>query len=248
MILNCIAVDDEPLALGLVSKFIEQTPFLRLKAKFHSAAEALKAIHDQKIDVVFLDIQMPDLNGIELARLLDSVPSRPRVIFTTAYNHFAIEGFRVDALDYLLKPFSYEEFLRAAQKALNYAELLSRQPNTHVPTEAPRTEPESDYIFLKVEYQLVRVPLNDILYIESLKDYVKVWLVGKEKALLSLTSLKALEEKLPPNRFMRIHRSFIISLDRITSINKTAVHIGKTLITVGDQYKDAFGEFVGKWG
>jgi len=246
MILNCIAVDDEPLALGLVCKFIDQTPFLRLKARFHSAAEALKAIHEQQIDVIFLDIQMPDLNGIELARLLDSVPSRPRVIFTTAYNHFAIEGFRVDALDYLLKPFSYEEFLRAAQKALNYAELLNR-PATAT-SEVTRTEPESDYIFLKVEYQLVRVALNEILYIESLKDYVKVWLQGKDKALLSLTSLKALEEKLPPNRFMRIHRSFIISLYKITSINKTAVHIGKTLITVGDQYKDAFNEFVSKWG
>lgn len=246
MILNCLAVDDEPLALGLVSKFIEQTPFLRLKAKFHSATEALKAIHDQKIDVVFLDIQMPDLNGIELARLLDSVPSRPRVIFTTAYNHFAIEGFRVDALDYLLKPFSYEEFLRAAQKALNYTELLNR-PATAT-GEIARTEPESDYIFLKVEYQLVRVALNEILYIESLKDYVKVWLEGKDKALLSLSSLKALEERLPPNRFMRIHRSFIISLDKITSINKTAVHIGKTLITVGDQYKDAFAEFLSRWG
>lgn len=246
MILNCIAVDDEPLALGLMSKFIEQTPFLSLKAKFHSAAEALKAIHDQKIDVIFLDIQMPDLNGIELARLLDSVPSRPRVIFTTAYNHFAIEGFRVDALDYLLKPFSYEEFLRAAQKARTYAELLNR-PATAT-TQVARVEPENDHIFLKVEYQLVRVALSDILYIESLKDYVKVWLEGKDKALLSLTSLKALEEKLPPNRFMRIHRSFIISLDKITSINKTAVYIGKTLITVGDQYKDAFGEFVSKWG
>lgn len=243
MILNCIAVDDEPLALGLVCKFIEQTPFLLLKARFHSAAEALKAIHEQQIDVIFLDIQMPDLNGIELARLLDTATSHPRVIFTTAYNHFAIEGFRVDALDYLLKPFSYEEFLRAAQKALNYAELRSRQPATEV----TRTEAENDYIFLRVEYQLVRVVLNEILYIESLKDYVKVWLEGKDKALLSLISLKALEEKLPPNRFMRIHRSFIISLDKITSINKTAVYIGKTLITVGDQYKDAFGEFVSKW-
>lgn len=243
MILNCVAVDDEPLALGLVCKFIEQTPFLRLKARFHSAAEALKAIHEQQIDVVFLDIQMPDLNGIELARLLDTATSRPRVIFTTAYNHFAIEGFRVDALDYLLKPFSYEEFLRAAQKALSYAELLSRQRAAEV----TRTEAENDYIFLRVEYQLVRVALNEILYIESLKDYVKVWLEGKDKALLSLISLKALEEKLPPNRFMRIHRSFIISLDKITSINKTAVYIGKTLITVGDQYKDAFGEFVSKW-
>lgn len=247
MILNCIAVDDEPLALGLVCKFIEQTPFLKLKARFHSAAEALKTIHEQKIDVVFLDIQMPDLNGIELARLLDSVPSRPRVIFTTAYNHFAIEGFRVDALDYLLKPFSYEEFLRAAQKARNYAELLNRPASGEAITTA-QPEPENDYIFLKVEYQLVRVALNEILYIESLKDYVKVWLEGKERALLSLTSLKALEEKLPANKFMRIHRSYIISLDKVTSINKTAVHIGKTLITVGEQYKDVFGEFVSRWG
>jgi two-component system, LytTR family, response regulator LytT len=244
MILNCIAVDDEPLALGLVCKFIEQTPFLTLKGRFHSAADALKAIHDQKIDVLFLDIQMPDLNGIELARLLDNVPMRPRVIFTTAYNHFAIEGFRVDALDYLLKPFSYEEFLRAAQKALNYAELVNRQPAQAEVINAP----ETDHIFLKVEYQLVRVALNEILYIESLKDYVKVWLEGKDKALLSLTSLKALEEKLPPRRFMRVHRSFIISLDKITSINKTAVNIGKTLITVGDQYRDVFNEFVSKWG
>jgi two-component system, LytTR family, response regulator LytT len=245
MILNCIAVDDEPLALGLVCKFIEQTPFLHLAGRYNSATQALKAIHDQKVDLVFLDIQMPDLNGIELARLLDGAPSHPRVIFTTAYNHFAIDGFRVDALDYLLKPFSYEEFLRAAQKGLNYAELLNRQPN---PVEATQSETEIDHIFLKVEYQLVRVPLNDILYIESLKDYVKVWLEGKEKALLSLTSLKALEEKLPPKRFMRIHRSFIISLDKITSINKTAVNVGKTLSTVGDQYRDVFNEFVTRWG
>jgi len=146
----------------------------------------------------------------------------------------------------LLKPFSYEEFLRAAQKALNYAGLLNRP--AAATAEVARTEAENDHIFLKVEYQLVRVALSDILYIESLKDYVKVWLEGKDKALLSLTSLKALEEKLPVNRFMRIHRSFIISLDKITSINKTAVYIGKTLITVGDQYKDAFAEFVSRWG
>jgi two-component system response regulator LytT len=244
MILNCIAVDDEPLALGLVCKFIQLTPFLNLVARFNSATEALKAIHEQKIDLIFLDIQMPDLNGIELARLLDNVPSQPRVIFTTAYNQFAVEGFRVDALDYLLKPFSYEEFLRAAQKALNYAEMAGRQ----VLSAPAHAEPNDDYIFLKVEYQLVRVELKEILYIESLKDYVKVWLKGKDKALLSLTSLKALEEKLPTTRFMRIHRSFIISLENITSINRTAVHINKTIITVGDQYKDTFNRFMSKWG
>ena len=243
MILNCIAVDDEPLALGLVCKFIQQTPFLNLVNRFNSSTEALRAIHEQKIDLIFLDIQMPDLNGMELARLLENVPSQPRVIFTTAYNQFAIEGFKVDALDYLLKPFSYEDFLRASQKALNYIELANRQ--TAVET-AP-AEPKDDYIFLKVEYQLVRVELSDILYIESLKDYVKVWLKGKDRALLSLTSLKVLEEKLPAKRFMRVHRSFIISLENITSINKTSVQINKTIITVGEQYKQAFADFLNKW-
>jgi two-component system response regulator LytT len=246
MTLNCIAVDDEPLALGLVCKFIEQTPFLNLLGRFPSAVEALKAIHSQKIDVLFLDIQMPDLNGIELARVLGKGPETPRVIFTTAYNQFAVEGYKVDALDYLLKPFNYEEFLRAAQKAYNYAELLNK-------TTAPATvvveaeHADDEYLFLKVEYQLVRIALDDILYIEGLKDYVKVHLKGVEKATLSLTSLKALEEKLPAKRFMRIHRSFIVSLDKISSMTKNSVQIGKIMIAVGDQYKEAFGQFVGKW-
>lgn len=246
MILNCIAVDDEPLALGQVSKFIEQTPFLNLAGKFADAVQALKAIHTQKIDLIFLDIQMPDLNGIELARVLDKGPGKPRIIFTTAYSQFALEGYKVDALDYLLKPFNYEEFLRASQKALNYAALLNKPATqTLLVNEAAHTD--DNYLFLKVEYQLVRLALDDILYIEGLKDYVKVELRNLEKAILSLTSLKALEEKLPPKRFMRIHRSFIVSLDKITSMTKNSVHIGKTMITVGDRYKEAFTQFIGKW-
>jgi len=251
MILNCIAVDDEPLALGLVSSFIEQTPFLKLVGRFSSAVEALRAIHAQKIDVLFLDIQMPDLNGIELARVLDNSKSnKPRIIFTTAYNQFALEGYRVDALDYLLKPFNYEEFLHAANKALAYAELLekSNTPATAAATATPPEERiEDEYLFLKVEYQLVRIALNDILYIEGLKDYVKVWLKSAEKPILSLTSLKSLEEKLPSKRFMRVHRSFIVSLDKINSITRNALQIGKVNITVGDQYKEAFGHFLSKW-
>jgi len=246
MILNCIAVDDEPLALGLVSRFIEQTAFLNLAGKYAGAVDALKAIHTQKIDLVFLDIQMHDLNGIELARVLDKVAGKPRIIFTTAYNQFALEGYRVDALDYLVKPFNYQEFLRAAQKALNYAELL----NQHIVQTAVVHETEhadNNYLFLKVEYQLVRIALDDILYIESLKDYVRVHLKNTGKAILSLTSLKALEEKLPPKRFMRVHRSFIVSLDKITSMTKNSVQIGKKLINIGDQYKDGFAQFVGKW-
>ena len=250
MILNVIAVDDEPLALGLVSSFIEQTPFLKLAGRFSSAVEALRAIHAQKIDVVFLDIQMPDLNGIELARVLDnSKTNKPRIIFTTAYNQFALEGYRVDALDYLLKPFNYGEFLHAANKALAYGELLekSNAPATLTAATVQEERIEDEYLFLKVEYQLVRIALNDILYIEGLKDYVKVWLKSAEKPILSLTSLKSLEEKLPSKRFMRVHRSFIVSLDKINSITRNASQIGKVNITVGDQYKEAFSQFLSKW-
>ncbi len=248
MILNCIAVDDEPLALGLVTSFIAQTPFLNLVGKFSSAVEALKAVHSQKIDVIFLDIQMPDLNGIELARVLDnSKGDKPRIIFTTAYNQFALEGYKVDALDYLLKPFNYEEFLHAATKALNYAELVQRSNIPATAAAAPEERIEDEYLFLKVEYQLVRIALSDILYIEGLKDYVKVWLKSQEKPVLSLTSLKSLEEKLPAKKFMRVHRSFIVSLDKINSITRNALQIGKVNITVGDQYKDAFSQFLSKW-
>ncbi len=242
MILNCIAVDDEPLALGLVSRFIEQTPFLNLAGKFTNAIDALKALHSRDIDLIFLDIQMPDLTGIELARLQNKGAAKPRIIFTTAYNHFALEGYRVDALDYLLKPFNYEEFLRAAQKALNYAQLLQK----------PVTDPdlhstEEDYLFLKVEHQLVRVEFSDILYIEALKDFVKVVLHSSDKAILSITTLKALEEKLPVNRFLRVHRSFIISLDKITSMTKRNVLIGNKHINIGDQYREAFIRFQERW-
>lgn len=245
MILNCIAVDDEPLALGLVCAFIEQTPFLKLTGKYSNGIEALRGLQEQKPDVIFLDIQMPDLNGIELARVLDSRKNpKPRIIFTTAYNQFALEGYRVDALDYLLKPFNYEEFLHAANKALAYAELLQKSKTPAVVSEEAASD---EYLFLKVEYQLVRVALSNILYIESLKDYVKVWLENEKKPLLSLTSLKALEDKLPAKRFLRVHRSFIVSLEKINSITRNAMQIGAIHITVGDQYKEAFSLFLSRW-
>ncbi|WP_183557323.1 LytR/AlgR family response regulator transcription factor [Mucilaginibacter sp. SP1R1] len=247
MILNCIAVDDEPLALGLVCTFIEQTPFLKLAGRYSSAVEALVGLQTQKIDLVFLDIQMPNLNGIELARVLDSrSANKPRIIFTTAYNQFALEGYKVDALDYLLKPFNYEEFLHASNKALTYVELLQRSNTAAAPDAVPQ-HPEEDYLFLKIEYQLVRIALKDILYMEGLKDYVKIYLQNTEKPLLSLTSLKALEEKLPSKRFMRVHRSYIVSLDKINSITRNALQIGTVNITVGDQYKEPFGQFLSKW-
>jgi len=245
MTLNCIAVDDEPLALSLVCRFIEQTPFLNLAGQYPSAIEALKAIHSQKIDLVYLDIQMPDLNGIELARVIGKGPESPRIIFTTAFEQFGIEGYKVDALDYLLKPFNYEEFLRTATKAHSYYELINRPAPAPVVVESEYADDK--YLFLKVEYQWVRIALDDILYIEGLKDYVKVHLKNVEKGVLSLTSLKLLEEKLSARKFMRVHRSFIVALDKITAMTKNTIQIGKKSIAVGDQYKNAFNQFVGKW-
>jgi DNA-binding LytR/AlgR family response regulator len=247
--LTCLAVDDEPLALKQVCKFIEQTPFLQLSGSYSSAVEALKALHEHSVDLIFLDIQMPDLTGIELARILDRGKklSDPRIIFTTAYDQFALEGYRVDALDYLLKPFSYEEFLRAVTKAQAYAERTQPQQKTPISSEPTVNQPEDECIFLKVEYQLVRVAYNDICYIQGLKDYVKIHLRSSPKPLLSLISMKALEEKLPPQRFMRIHRSYIISLDKIEAVSRGNVQIGKESIPVSNQYKDQFNELINRW-
>jgi len=239
MVLKCIAVDDEPLALRLVETFIAQTPFLELACSCDNAVEAMSLIREQQPDIVFLDINMPNLTGMELARLLQEQPGPlPKIIFTTAYNHYAIEGYRVNAVDYLLKPFSYEEFLRAANKVLQ----LSEENSNHFHSAA-----DDEFIFLKVEYQWVRISLKDILYIESLKDYVKVHLEDSQKALMSLISLKALEEKLPAAKFMRVHRSFIVSLDKINAISKNSIFINKIEITVGEQYKETFKVIVDKW-
>ncbi|NIJ55246.1 LytR/AlgR family response regulator transcription factor [Dyadobacter arcticus] len=240
--LECIAVDDEPLALGLVCAFIEKTPFLNLSGRYSSAVEALQAINNKHVDVIFLDIQMPDLTGIELARVLEKAGTRaPRIIFTTAFNQYALDGFRVDAIDYLLKPFNYEEFLRAASKAQAYVELLQKA------SAASNTDNKDEYLFLKVEYQLVRIAYDDILYTEGLKDYVKVHLKSDPKPILSLTSLKALEEKLPSSKFMRVHRSFIVNLDKIGAVTRNTIQIGSITIPVSDQYKENFSQFLSKW-
>jgi two-component system response regulator LytT len=242
--LKCIAVDDEPLALDLVCAFIQQTPFLELVGRYGSGIEALRGLHEQagSIDVAFLDIQMQELTGLELARVLG--PNGPRIVFTTAFSQYAVEGYRVDALDYLVKPFNYEEFLRAASKARTYVERTQASSEAAPPAPAPV---EEDYIFLKAEYQLVRIALDDILYVEGLKDYVKVHLKSTPKALLSLMSLKAMEDKLPARRFLRIHRSFIVALDKIEAVRRLTVQIGSLTIPVGDQYKDAFNQFLSRW-
>ncbi|MFV5696929.1 LytR/AlgR family response regulator transcription factor [Flavobacterium sp. ZT3R17] len=249
MILKCIAVDDEPLALQIIVSYIEQTPSLSLVGQFSNAIEALKAIHEQDIDLIFLDIRMPDINGIELAKIVEQyrVKGNLRIIFTTAFDQYALDGYKVDALDYLLKPFSFVDFSKSVAKALGYFELI-RNPEQEIRKFSPPIpETEVAYIYLKFEYQLVRIAVDDIIYIESMKDYVKVFRLSEDKPLLSLTSMKSLEEKLPENKFMRIHRSYIVSLDKIKSATKNSVQIDKITIAVTDQYKDNFIKFFQDW-
>ncbi|MEN2282339.1 LytTR family DNA-binding domain-containing protein [Algoriphagus sp. SE2] len=247
MKLNCVAIDDEPLALDLICKFIKQTSFLNLIGKFSNGVEALGFINQNEVQLIFMDIQMPDLSGMELARVLDGKKNsdKTRIIFATAYHQFAIEGYKVEALDYLLKPYSYEEFLNASTKAYTYFERLNSQSENSSNQDQESNTPE--YIFLKVEYQLIKVMLKDIAYVEAYKDYVKVHLISKPNPLLSLTSLKSMEELLPSKSFMRVHRSYIVSLEHIDSVSKNVIQIGKQHITVGDNYKEAFLEFLSKW-
>lgn len=247
-IINCVAVDDEPLALGLVCSFIEKTPFLRLVGRHESAVAALRSLHERPdAQLLFLDIKMPDLSGLELAKVLQY---GPRVIFTTAFNQYALEGFRVDALDYLLKPFDYQEFLRAALKAKAYFEMkqASEAPApSHAPIQQFTSSPEEDHIYLKVEYQLVRVALADIVYVEGLKDYVKVHLASQTRPLLSLTSLRSMEEKLPAGKFMRIHRSYIVGLGHIQSVGRGTVQLAGETLPVSDGYRETFDQFFSRW-
>lgn len=246
MKITCIAVDDEPLALELLTKFIGQTAFLDLIGKFSNAIEALSFVNQNDVQLIFMDIQMPDLSGMELARILDGKKNsdHTRIIFCTAYHQFAIEGYKVDALDYLLKPYSYEDFLAAATKAYHYFER-EKQQNESLSKRESESQPE--YIFLKVEYQLVKVMLRDITHIEAYKDYVKVHLKSKPNPILSLTSMKNMEELLPSDKFMRVHRSFIVSLDHIDSVSKNVIQIGNHQLSVGDNYKDQFLEFLSRW-
>lgn len=235
MIINVIAVDDEPLALGLVAGYIEKTPGLKLAGKFDNPLEAAEFISLNAVDLIFLDIQMPDLSGIEFTRAMEK---GPKVIFTTAYEKYALEGYKLDIIDYLMKPFSYEEFLTSVSKV---RKLLSLEHQA-----VSNVEANNQFLFLKSDYKIRRINFNDILYIEGLKDYVKVFVQNNPKPVLSLTSLKVLEAKLPPGKFMRVHRSFIVNLERIETIERSRIVFGKEYIPVGDQYKEKFQEFLEK--
>ncbi len=233
--IRTIAIDDEPLALQLVEGYVSKTPFLELTASFDNPLDAMDFLDNESADLIFLDIHMPDLSGIEFTRILKN---RPKIIFTTAYEKYALEGFKLEAVDYLLKPFSYEEFLMAAKKA----EKLIGLENTG----KDKIETNNEFLFLKSEYKIRRINFNEIKYIEGLKDYVKVYLQNDPKPILSLNSLKALESKLPGSKFMRVHRSYIVNLEKIETIERSRIVFGKTYIPVSDQYKEKFQDFLDK--
>jgi two-component system response regulator LytT len=246
-LINCIAIDDEPLAITLISSYINQLSFLNLKGCYSSAIEALNVIRTEDIQLVFLDINMPDLNGIELAKIIAASQSNnTQIIFTTGYDRYAVESYKVGALDYLLKPFDFASFLRSVSRAQQYFNHHSQPLPAEIPVPLPKNV-DPEYIFLKVEYQLVKVRLTDILYIEALKDYVKVQLKDRLKPIITLTSLKRLEEKLPSHCFLRIHRSYIVSLDKIDAISKNAITIENCTIPVTRQYHDNFQSYLANW-
>ncbi|MDD3736805.1 MAG: LytTR family DNA-binding domain-containing protein [Bacteroidales bacterium] len=231
--IRVVAIDDEPLALQLVKEYVEKTPFLELAGAFDNPLEAVSFIKSSDVDLALLDIQMPDLTGTELAGVISG---GPKVIFTTAYEKYALEGFRLDAVDYLLKPFSYAEFLKAVQKAEKLINL-ERQ-------ELPSLEIRNEFLFIKSDHKIRRIDFSEIHYIEGLKDYVKIFLRGEKKPVLSLSTLKALEARLPEDRFMRVHRSYIVSLETVKVIERGRIVYGEVRIPVTDQYREKFQEFL----
>ena len=237
MTIKCAIVDDEPLAVELLASYVEKIPFLELCGKYNNATDALHGIGEQPVDLLFLDIQMPELNGLELSKM---IPESTRVVFTTAFNQYAVDGFRVNALDYLLKPISYADFLDACNKALQWFQLTqqSEQPS------APRTEEEPTSIFVKSEYKLLQINLDDIRYIEGLKDYVKIYTEQSPHPILSLMNMKAIEQMLPASRFIRVHRSFIVQKSKIREIERNRIVFGDVYIPIGDSYKQAFQDFI----
>lgn len=233
MILKCAIVDDEPLALELLKSYVKKTPVLELNGAYSSAIEAMKMLPDNPVDLLFLDIQMPELNGLEFSHM---VPEDTRIVFTTAFGQYALDGYKVNALDYLLKPISYTDFLQSVNKAVQWFDRKRGTDNE--PTNKP------DFIYVKSDYKLIQISLKDILYIEGLKDYVKIHLEGESRPILSLTSLKALEEKLPTDRFIRVHRSYIVQKQKIKVIDKARIVFGKEYIPVSESYKQELQNYI----
>jgi len=229
MTLTCAIIDDEPLAAGLLKSYAEKTPFLQLTGTYGSAIEAMRQLRETPVQLLFLDIQMPELSGIEFAKIL---PRDTKVVFTTAFQQYAIEGYKVSALDYLLKPISYEDFLRTVNKAVEWFTIAQRQ----------QACAEDRFMFVKSDYKLIRIALDDILYIEGLKDYVRIYMANGDK-IMSLMNMKRLEDYLPRPEFLRTHRSFIVHMPKATQIDRLRIVFGDQYIPISDSYKDEVQQY-----
>lgn len=230
--IKCIAIDDEPLALKQIESYVHKTPFLELLESFESPLEAISYLQETKVALMFVDINMPDLNGLDFVKSLENPP---KIIFTTAYSEYAVEGFRVDAIDYLLKPIDYATFLKASNKAKSWFNLHEKQPE--------QLQSNDDFLFIKSEYKIVRIKLDEIRYIEGMREYIRIHLTN-EKPIMTLLSMKAMEAQLANKNFMRVHRSYIVNLNKITTIERNRIIFDKVYIPVSDQYKEKFQQFV----
>ncbi len=236
--IRCIAIDDEPLALELLEDNISKLPFLQLVAKCDNAMEAIEIMQQQPVDLIFLDIQMPGLTGLQFIK---SMTEKPMIILVTAYEKYALEGFNLDVVDYLVKPVSLDRFIKACNKANELFQLKSK------PKEATTTA-NTEYFFVNVDYSLLKVIFADIVYIEGLKDYIKIHLKSTSKAIITRLSIKSLEEQLPASQFIRIHKSYIVSLKYITAVRKSSVFIDAIELPVSDNYRETIATLTGKQG
>jgi DNA-binding LytR/AlgR family response regulator len=225
--IHCIAIDDEPLALQLINEYCGKISFLQLDKVFTNTNEAKSWLSQNKVDLLFLDIQMPDVNGLQFYK---SLVEKPLVIFTTAYKDFAVDGFNVDAIDYLLKPFEYDRFLKAVYKSKEYIEFLSSQ------------ELQLNSIFVKVNYEIMKINLKDIELIEALDDYIKLYI--KPNPVLTLMTLKSIQERLPLRDFARVHRSFIVPLNKIEKFSKTKLMVAGKEIPIGSSYSNVYDQLL----
>ena len=232
--IRCLAIDDEPLALKQLVAYIQKVPFLELAAQCQSALDARAFLENDTVEAIFCDINMPDLNGMDFVK---SLASPPLVVFTTAYSEYAVDGFRVNAVDYLLKPFGLQEFQRAANRLKERMEGIPQ-------SSAPTPQASADTLFLKTDYRIVNVNIPDIRYVEAMSEYLKVWLDSQPKPIITLLSMKKMEERLP-NYFMRIHRSYIVNLTKIQEVNKNRVIMDEhAYLPIGELYKEAFQKYM----
>jgi two-component system LytT family response regulator len=233
--IKCLAIDDEPLALRQIVEYIKKTSFLELAGQCESAMRALDFLEKNRVDLMFVDINMPDLNGMDFVKSLENPPA---IIFITAYSEYALEGFRVDAIDYLLKPISYGDFFKSVNKAKVWFEKHQQK--------ADEVKSNKDFLFIKSEYKILRINFDDIKYIEGMNEYIKIHLTTS-KPVMTLLSMKAIEEQLPSEKFMRVHRSYIVNLAKISVIERSRIIFdGNVYIPVSEQYKSNFQNYIEK--